>query len=33
MVLDYRLIIGGSMSQSFDHYAYKVVSVLGGFWA
>ena len=33
MVLDYGLIIGGSMSQSFDHYAYMVVNVWRGIWA
>ena len=33
VVLDYRLIIGGSMSQSFNHSTYMVVNVQGGFWA
>ena len=33
VVPDYRLIIGGSMSLSFDNFAYRVVSVWEGIWA
>ena len=33
MVLDYRLIIGRSMSPNFDDSAYRVVNVWRGFWA
>ena len=32
-VLDYRLILKRSTNQRFDHSAYMVVSLLGGFWA
>lgn len=33
MVLDYRLIVGGSTGLSFDNPAYRVANVWRGFWA
>ena len=33
VVPDYRLITRGSMSQSFNQFAYMAINVRGGFWA